>query len=619
MRSNETYRRLTRHTIGLVLTLIYVASFAQTSHTKTTFDNGSGTTSGSTVSTRVSIGLPFVGTASSTNHNLSAGFISETVEALASASIVQESIPRFYELGTGGLTLSVTVNDENLVNQVAIEFRKLSSPSDTPTQQTITSDGSNNYSVTIPDAAFGDDIGLIYNFTVSSLNGAEVERADITYLAVTAGSEPIPNLSFGSSVSNYQIISIPYELDNRSVLNVFDELAPYDNTKWRFFTYLNGQTTEFGAFTNIDVGRGYWLIVADQTTISIGAGNLPTATPTSPFEITLEPGWNQIGNPYTYTIDWNGILQHNGNPTGISDLFQLAGSTLGTNNTLATFRGGFVENTNSSAVVIQLPLDRSAIGGRLGGRLSDEPANHIDAVEWSVGLSISDGEFSNRLGGIGMHPNASPMQDHYDISLFPAPFEMAEIKFDVNGKNLSRNIVPPASGFVWEFEITEASNTVELTWDNSYFGTNEMNLILLDLDAGRKINMRETDSYSIASTEPRNFKIAYGTLDFIEENTLPSNFGLGDLYPNPFYSELNIPLTIKGSREGKYAIDIGIHDLSGRKMTNVWSGDLRPGFHEIKWRRDLNTIQMPTGVYYIVMTVAENGDDSILTKKIILK
>ncbi len=622
IRSLRTYRPgdILRLIALCLLVLMFTVTSAQLSHTKTVLDNGGGSTVSTNWNVTASIGHPIIGSSNSTDFKISAGFIKENFEVIGIATITSEVLPDFYELGTGGLTLSITVNNENLVNQMTFAFRKLSSPSDTPSQQTLTSDGSNNYSVTLTDDVFSDDIGITYSFTISSVNGAQLERSNITYLAVSDGAEPIPGLRFGSAVSDYQIISVPYELDNRGVLSVFDELVPYDNTRWRIFTYSNGQTIEYSTFSNIEVGRGYWLIVADQTTISLGAGNLPTLTPSAPFEITLEPGWNQLGNPFTYSIDWSGVLQQNGNPNGISDLFQLNGTSLGSNNTLEAFRGGFVENSTSSAVVVQLPLDRSAIGGRKSGRISNEPMrNPIDNSQWLVNLTLTDGTLTNQLGGIGMHSDASLLQDQFDVSLFPVPFEMAKIKFDVGGKNLSRNVVPASNDHIWEFEISGSANVVDLNWDNSYFGNNEMHLVLLDLDAGRRIDMREDDSYSISPTGPRNFKILYGTFEFIEENALPAAFGLGDLYPNPFNSELNIPVTIKGKRELTFNVDIDMHDLSGRKVTNVWQGELRPGFYEIKWGRDLSAVQMPPGVYYVVMNVAGDSNDKILTKKIIIK
>ena len=57
----------------------------------------------------------------------------------------------------------------------------------------------------------------------------------------------------------------------------------------------------------------------------------------------------------------------------------------------------------------------------------------------------------------------------------------------------------------------------------------------------RIVNMREQGEYHFYLKDKRNFKIVYGSEEFIESALTPKRFTLGHAYPNPFTNTARIP------------------------------------------------------------------------------
>src|SRR5690606_3470229 len=167
-----------------------------------------------------------------------------------------------------------------------------------------------------------DEIGIEYYFMAEDGSGKQyVSPIARTYMAFEDNGLTLPNLKFGSGISAYQMISIPLVLENTSVGEVFHDLGPYDPKKWRLFHLEPGDTvpTPMSNGDNIEPGKGYWLIVKDQSEIRPGAGNVLQVTQEEPFVWSLKKGWNFIGNPYPFDIDWEDVLDDNGNPEVVAE------------------------------------------------------------------------------------------------------------------------------------------------------------------------------------------------------------------------------------------------------------------------------------------------------------
>jgi hypothetical protein len=118
------------------------------------------------------------------------------------------------------------------------------------------------------------NLGMYYYFNAVDTTGSNLSLDHIQMIIHYDTDFPtIPNLRFGETVNQYQIISIPLNLQNTNAEAVFDELGEYDIKKWRLFHHDGISTNEYrNGFTNIDPGLGYWLIVREPTSITTGEG-----------------------------------------------------------------------------------------------------------------------------------------------------------------------------------------------------------------------------------------------------------------------------------------------------------------------------------------------------------
>jgi hypothetical protein len=58
-------------------------------------------------------------------------------------------------------------------------------------------------------------------------------------------------------------------------------------------------------------GIGYWVLVPVATALHIEG----TDPPQTQYVVNLQKGWNQVGNPFPFAIDWNGAEVANGSDT----------------------------------------------------------------------------------------------------------------------------------------------------------------------------------------------------------------------------------------------------------------------------------------------------------------
>lgn len=159
------------------------------------------------------------------------------------------------------------------------------------------------------------------------------------------------------------MISLPFAPDQGNAQLVLeDDLGPYDQTVWRLGHWKNGDYQEYPQIDPFVPGRAFWLILRDPATI--GASGIST-DPTRPVRIALQPGWNQVGNPFNVEVDWNAVgVEKEGT------LFPIAEeSSTGVKNRLVAYVAGgyepsakmepwsgyWVKNTNASVVQLVLP------------------------------------------------------------------------------------------------------------------------------------------------------------------------------------------------------------------------------------------------------------------------
>ena len=92
----------------------------------------------------------------------------------------------------------------------------------------------------------------------------------------------------------------------------------------------------------------------------------------------------------------------------------------------------------------------------------------------------------------------------------------------------------------------------------------------------------------------------------INENVFPQNFGIHQIYPNPF----NPITTIRYGLNQNANIQVLIYDIKGRVITTLIDGFQTAGYHSVIW----DASKFSSGIYFLNMSAGEIAE----TKKMVL-
>jgi hypothetical protein len=464
------------------------------------------------------------------------------------------------------------------------------------------------YSANIPASAM-TELGVEYKLQIQ--NGVGLWNSDSLTLYTSrinfASGLPIttyPAAAAGTATTNYRMIALPIDLTNSTANGVFSTvLGNYDSAKWRMFRYDGSKFNELTGATALKPGEGYWFVArALHGSLNSGAGSTVNVNTSNPFTITLTPGWNQIGNPYDFNITLKDILTANaGNESSLTNnrnIITYRGAQFDGASQLDKFEGGFMKNTGTSNIDLIVPVAKNA-SAQTGRIASSQPqTNSLEQPDWEIPLSLQIGTNFNSLGGIGMHPDASTQYDRYDDFTIPRFLNFLEIRFQKQYLNMTftKDIVPTEQNHVWNFSVASNSNSAitTITWDNSYFGS-EKEIYLLDVNTFRIVNMNTENKYSFNRNTSLEFKIVFGSADFVKSELTPSMPVLFEPYPNPMSSLLNIQYALPASTP---QATLKIFSENGLEIiSNPLSGQSGPG--QVIWKTD----SQPSGVYLINLSI----------------
>lgn len=530
--------------------------------------------------------------------------------------------------GDPSKTITVNMSDNIGVTVAKAYYRKITNNDPFPAGKVITetTPGSGTYNFTPTSSEFGA-LGLEYYFEAQDAAGNKtISPADGTYyhsyITFPDGKKPTlsPALPAGKLTADYRIIAVPYTFTSTSANDVLvPSLGAYDNTVWRLLTLNSGATdwSELNGSSTLEVGKGYWLIYKPGGSPALAVSSTPAVTKENPTSITLNPGWNQIGNPYPFDIDWAQVLAANPTvPTGATGVLTTlkaftGGADFTSVTSLKATQGGFVRNGGSSAVTLKIPVVVTGTGGRMA-----EPSSRLDEANWKLPIALKNGANTTTLGAIGMNPDATNGVDAFDDLNPPVFLDYLRIDFphpESNVKKLGVDIVQQQNEYTWHFNVsTNQSGTTELIWDNAGFGANTRELFLFDIALQKPVNMREATRYSFDPSVSKEFRVYYG--EQLETKIRPDFVQLGDAYPNPSRGAATIPFTLPG-QDIDYGVKLDVYDMLGQKAATLQDGTLPSGFYNVEW----NGSQLNPGTYVYRLMIAGPNGQFVESKRIVLQ
>ena len=144
--------------------------------------------------------------------------------------------------------------------------------------------------------------------SVSSSTTSTSNTASTTPTAETDSSQVQLSLKEGDN-----LVTIPYYLspnDGKTVFSGNSGIAPY-------FLNNDGQWISLAKNGSVTPGQGIWIVSDKTTTVPVSVVTKPVSIAKS-FSITLNKGWNAIGNPYPEEITWDPLVKTSQGTTSFS-------------------------------------------------------------------------------------------------------------------------------------------------------------------------------------------------------------------------------------------------------------------------------------------------------------
>jgi len=455
--------------------------------------------------------------------------------------------------------------------------------------------GSALYQVTPLQAAGSAFEGSIPD-SLATLRGIEyyVELTDGIFTrslpAVNPAANPsVLNITFsrfdapvGLNPVTYRMVSVPAELQDPRPSAVFeDDLGPYNPARWRLFRWQQDAYVENPEIpVTLTPGNAFWLITDTRSGFDVDNGQ--SVSTSRPIVVTLEPGWNQIGNPFSFPVRWSDVLVPGGPSTIRGPYFFDGSEYTPATDVLLPWEGYFVRNDSSVSIALSIPPIDTTILGKVAFTASEDYTLRVQA-------EISGTEYRDTWNIVGFRPDAEVGYDRYDEPEPPPVTDRFRFSIVEGGEQFMKNIKPfGQAGQRWDFLLTSSglTGTVLMTFKEQGTLPEQFGLYVLDQDLGSSVQLTDrTFRVSLnGGNQVRRFRVIIGTPEYAESqrNGIPLEpiaFALHQNFPNPFNPQTSIGYDI----EHVSRVTLTIFDLLGKKVRTLVNSEQPAGRYHVTW------------------------------------
>lgn len=406
------------------------------------------------------------------------------------------------------------------------------------------------------------------------------------------------------SAGQYRMISIPLEVtppDFASVLG--DDLGSYEPTRWRLFRWQANAYAEFQQITPpfFRPGDAFWLITRTGGTFDVDSA--VSVVSGQPFTLVLQPGWNQIANPFAYRVSWF-IVGNNQLVRGpvAFDGVQYVPNVL----SLRPWEGYFVLNDSTRPISLVVPPIEE-IQQPSASRLYD-----AGMPFYRVKISAVSGGLRDEYNYAGFDVRAHVGDDRLDVPEPPPVSESLQLSIVEDGLRYACNYKPMSSdGQQWTLTLSSpVSNQIV---DVSLHEEGELppgfQIVILDEDNGTVIPL-ENGRFAVdtrRARENRALRLIIGTETYAQQvrsgmSVAPTEYALYQNYPNPF----NPTTTIRYALKRRGDVRLEIFSLLGQRVRTLVHQAQSAGVYSVVWDgTDEAERPVASGVYIVRLDAGE--------------
>lgn len=480
--------------------------------------------------------------------------------------------------------------------------------------------------------------GNVYTYNIppaySTISGIQFYLAfsdgsiTVTYPSINPDTNPasiqvsIPQQEFQNPIktAQYQMLSIPLSINSPQIDSVFsDDYGPYDQKVWRIFRWQpqDSSYAEHNAIPGgIIPGNAYWLIDKDGKIFDVN--NSLSVPAFNNYTIPLQPGYNQVGNPFAFSVSWFSIENSDSIPQ-LPILWNADTQDYDFDLIIyEPWQGYWIYNPLNH--IINLSISPNLSLGK------EKTVNYFASFkddEFLIQLkaSLKSSQGKDQQNYIGMKEDATSGSNKYNIFKPPAINDQIKVLIESDRNYFARNIVPVSKdGAYWDFtvETKSANQLLALAVDRKSSLPNNFNIWLLDKD--RKIPIVLNNGTAEIMTRENgksNFRIIVGTEDYAKLHSdnislQAYEYALYQNYPNPFNPTTIITYQLKEKSD----VTLEIFNILGERINSIVNNIVQdPGQHIVTWNgKNSSGEKVASGIYIYRI----KADNFISSKKMIL-
>ncbi len=247
---------------------------------------------------------------------------------------------------------------------------------------------------------------------------------------------------------------------------------------------------------------------------------------------------------------------------------------------------------------------------------SDVNEDEIEASVADLIMMINVINGSTTLGKIA--PPTTPtdlvvahQSDGSAIIQVEAEYEVGGLLLEIPIPDLANHSITYNSELEMNVEITEMNDKVRvLVYSENGATLPAGSSDILRIDNATGFHLSPSELYvSSAQGALANTVVSY-------EMPLPETFGIANCFPNPFNPVTNIEFTMP---EADY-VSLTIYDVTGRKVTELVSGYLDAGYHQVVWNATNGAgDKIASGIYFAKLKADNENIDVSMEKLVLLK
>ena len=551
---------------------------------------GQGMAENNSVSVMNSVGSFISKDVSSDSFKVGSGFLQTTQSVFSEPPIISTFIlPTLIQKNDQSVLVTATLYDLNGISSVNLHLQKGTNIDEIvlPMSKVV----NDLYEVLIPDSLID-----VRNFRARLIGYDNMQYSTSTDYRSTQIQFNNGELSMSNDYSSYpngidrdiwKLVSWPGRSTNTA-------LAISELEDGHVFFKWSTVKKQYLKADEIELGHSYWFRHRYDEPVLFQEDS-STAIALEPFIIDLDDGWNLIGSPFSFPVQFQKDSAVT-NPITYTDQ-----GWSDSQNELLPWNGYAIYSANAAKLTLMPFSD------------NDYSVNKITLIdEWLLNIKVKSQNYINYSTEIGRRKFAKESYDVFDTPAFPDLDSKLSLSSDLNGSksfDYMRDIrdIDELNG-VWNLKLDAHKDEKNIFLSGILKGgfSEEFSIAIIDiperkvifdfLDNGIQVIKNSTVAYDL--------KIVAGQSDYVERMTeeilanIPSVFSLSQNYPNPFnpITKMNYNLPMRSK------VNISIYNVLGQEIKTLVNEVQEYGYHSISWNgKDNFGRDMASGVYFTRM------------------